>query len=240
MCRVVRAHRANASSASSFAFEFERARRQSSERHRARANGRVLESRSVAAARASFTRHQSGRDDTRASFTRHQSGPSFTRHQSGRDTTAVAATRGASARRRATMARDDDDDDDARASIARAKEALDALARGELRARATATARGARAVEHFEKTRTRGGGDEGGATTRTRDDGARDGGEGIAPRALVCVFERPRRARDERDGSESESESEARRDGGDDGGRGVRDASGNSTVDARFERRGGG
>ena len=201
--------------------------------------------------RASFSRRPSGRDDTRASFTRHQSGRDtrahatsrvatpFTRHQSGRDTTAVAATRGASARRRATMARDDDDDDDARASIARAKEALDALARGELRARATATARGARAVEHFEKTRTRGGGDEGGATTRTRDDGARDGGEGIAPRALVCVFERPRRARDERDGSESESESE-QRDGGDDGGRGVRDASGNSTVDARFERRGGG
>ena len=106
------------------------------------------------------------------------------------------------------MARDDDDDDDDRASIARAKAALDALARGELRARATATARGARAVAHFAKTRTRGGGDASGATTRTRDDGARDGGEGIAPRALVCVFERPRRARDERDGSESESESE--------------------------------
>ena len=133
---------------------------------------------------------------------------SRTRHQSGRDTTTVAATRGARARRRATMARDDDDDDDARASIARAKAALDALARGELRARATATARGARAVAHFAKTRTRGGGDASGATTRTRDDGARDGGEGIAPRALVCVFERPRRARDERDGSESESESE--------------------------------
>jgi tRNA (guanine-N(7)-)-methyltransferase subunit TRM82 len=63
-------------------------------------------------------------------------------------------------------------------------------------------------VAHFAKTRTRGGGDASGATTRTRDDGARDGGEGIAPRALVCVFERPRRARDERDGSESESESE--------------------------------
>ena len=106
------------------------------------------------------------------------------------------------------MARDDDDDDDDRASIARAKAALDALARGELRARATATARGARAVAHFAKTRTRGGDDASGATTRTRDDGARDGGEGIAPRALVCVFERPRRARDERDGSESESESE--------------------------------
>ena len=56
-----------------------------------------------------------------------------------------------------------------------------------------------------------------------------------------------RRARD-RDGRratragrtvrERERERERERDGGDDGGRGVRDASGNSTVDARFERRG--
>ena len=43
-----------------------------------------------------------------------------------------------------------------------------------------------------------------------------------------------------RTGRERERERERERDGGDDGGRGVRDASGNSTVDARFERRGGG
>ena len=135
------------------------------------------------------------------------------------------------------MARDAPED---AAAIAEAREALDALARGELRARATRTPRGARAVEHFEKRRrTDGrGGDARATTTTTTGEGARDGRETIAPRALMCVFERPRRDGEGWDGSESESESE-QRDGRDDGGRGVRDASGDSTVDARFERRGG-
>ena len=95
-------------------------------------------------------------------------------------------------------------------------------------------------MEHFEKRRrTDGrGGDARATTTTTTGEGARDGRETIAPRALMCVFERPRRDGEGWDGSESESERE-RETVGDDGGRGVRDASGDTTVDARFERRGG-
>ena len=105
------------------------------------------------------------------------------------------------------MARDAPED---AAAIAEAREALDALARGELRARATRTPRGARAVEHFEKRRrTDGrGGDARATTTTTTGEGARDGRETIAPRALMCVFERPRRDGEGWDGSESESERE--------------------------------
>jgi len=99
------------------------------------------------------------------------------------------------------------------AAIAEARKALDALARGELRARATRTPRGARAVEHFEKRRrTDGrGGDARATTTTTTGEGARDGRETIAPRALMCVFERPRRDGEGWDGSESESERERER-----------------------------